>query len=237
MSRTTFDGYKKVEGLRWQCTDCINDLKGIWSKLDELASALNEIRSLVSLSGLVKSAITDVFRDREPTFRSSERDGGSSDRSKQPVTMSKKKKRRSKGSKRHKSSTPINSTVIQTTLESQASSDVTIITTPNIDTGSTQPIRSVEPRTYLWLNGFHHQTTTKQIIDLVASTLNIPSVDVICRSLKSNRRTYSDSDHISFRVGLTNIKDALSTNRWPKGVMCKLFKSKNSNARQPVILG
>lgn len=243
MSRTMFDGYKKVEGLRWQCSDCINDLKVIWSKLDELVLAVNEIRSTISLGSLVKSAISDVFRDRDPSFKPSENNncGSLAECTAQSFVKSKnkKKKRRANGKNRLKSSTPVNGTVIQTTLASQSSSERTIVGTPSIDSASTQTIRNAENRTYLWLNGFHHQTTSKQIIDLVAKTMNVSGTDVICRSLKSSRRTYSDGDPISFRVGLktADVKDALTTDRWPKGVMCKLFNSKNSNARQPVVLG
>lgn len=104
---------------------------------------------------------------------------------------------------------------------------------------SGQTIRTAESRTYLWLNGFHHDTSTEQIIKLVATTMNVQECDVICRSLKSNRRTYTDFDQVSFRVGVksSDAKDALTTDRWPKGIMCKLFKSKNSKNRQPVRLG
>lgn len=67
MTRTTFDGFKKVNGLRWQCEQCIDDYTGIWTKLDELTSVVNEIKSLINLCGLVKSAISEAFRDHGPT--------------------------------------------------------------------------------------------------------------------------------------------------------------------------
>ncbi|KAJ6643667.1 hypothetical protein Bhyg_08631 [Pseudolycoriella hygida] len=103
-------------------------------------------------------------------------------------------------------------------------------------TPPTGAVRTAESRTYLWLSGFHHQTTTAQIIDLVAATLAVKGHDIICRSLKSSRRTYTDFDKVSFRVGLksSDLKDSLTKDIWPKGVICKLLKSKNYNNRQPV---
>lgn len=69
--------------------------------------------------------------------------------------------------------------------------------------------------------------------------MKVREADVICRSLKSSRRTYTEFDSISFRVGLraVDVKDALTAGKWPKGVACKLFKSKNLEVRQPVKLG
>lgn len=121
------------------------------------------------------------------------------------------------------------------------STEATVVPNENDidDRGSNHPIRIAEKRTYLWLNGFHHETTSNQVVKLVASTMRIQEPDVICRSLKSSRRSYTEFDQISFRVGIksTDLKDALTTDRWPNGIVCKLFKSKNSNNRQPVKLG
>lgn len=115
----------------------------------------------------------------------------------------------------------------------------TVVQSVEGNISQSQVIRTAEQRTYLWLNGFHHETTTDQVIKLVSSTMKVREADVICRSLKSSRRSYAEYDHISFRVRLksTAVKDALSADKWPKGVACKLFKSKNSNVRQPVKLG
>lgn len=70
MTRSAFEVYKKVEGLRWQCTGCTNDFKGIWEKLNDLAAAVNEIKTLINLGGLVKAAVSEIFRVDDPTARS-----------------------------------------------------------------------------------------------------------------------------------------------------------------------
>lgn len=258
LTRTTFDVYKKVDGLRWQCTDCTNDFKGIWSKLDDLSTTVNEIKSMISLGGLVKAAISEVFRDNGPVICSSvNQHVPSVDRHMQKQQRSVKKNhgksKRPKGKRKKiaQSSTP-NVSIIQSTtsmhsqtlsthspLDSESvSSNATVV--PNtVPDRSDQMIRTAEKRTYLWLNGFHHESTSNQVINLVASTMNVQGSEIVCRSLKSSRRNYTDFDQISFRIGLksSDVKDALTTDRWPKGVVCKLFNSKNSNIRQPVKLG
>lgn len=240
LSRTTFDVYKKVEGLRWQCTDCTNDFKGIWSKLDELAKSVNDMKSMISVSGMVKAAVREVFRDNKPASCSSVNPNIQSTESHER----KGKRKRNNRKKVPQSSTPINVSTIQPTASLQSLSQTT---DPSAESSANttvvpndiQTIRTAEKRLYLWLNGFHHDTTSQQVIKLVASTLCIQESEVICRSLKSSRRTYTDFDQISFRVGLKEsvIGDGLSADRWPKGVICKLFKSKNSINRQPVKLG
>lgn len=243
MSRTTFECYKKVDGLRWQCTNCVNEIEGIWTKLDELTALVNEINSKVNLSGIVKAAVGEVLRENVPIVRAS---NSPANLTVNPVcaTVNKKKNRCKRKNKKSKSSTPVNGSVTQpnssaqltpSRLESSSSTlDITVV--PAVET--VESIRMAEKRTYIWLNGFHHETTTSQVIKLVATTMDVRESDVICRSLKSGRRTYTESDQISFRVGLrsSDVKDVLTTNRWPKGVVCKLFKSKNSSARNPVIL-
>lgn len=250
ISRSIFDGYKKINGLRWQCPDCINEFNGIWTKLDDLTTVVNEIKTMINLCGLVKSTISEALRDHDSIIRSSDNICNSpTNRHEQQVVEKRTKHRRSKGKKNTKSSKPVNSTIIQTTtgvplahvvLESSIeSSNNTVVATPTIDNDSSQTIRTAESRTYLWFNGFHHETTTNQIINLVSRTMSVQRSDIICRSLKSSRRTYTEFDQVSFRVGFksTDLKDALTTDRWPKGVVSKLFKSKNSSNRQPVKLG
>lgn len=251
MTRTTFDGFKKVNGLRWQCEQCINDYTGIWAKLDELTSVVNEIKSLINLCGLVKSAISEAFRDHGPTTSPSNNNcPAATNFNSQPAVKRSIRRRGTAKKKIAISSTPLNSTVIPSSVKSQnplahlsigssiGTADNTIVTAPVNNCGTSHQIRIAESRTYLWISGFHHQTTTNQIINLVANTLNVEGSGIICRSLKSSRRTYTDFDQVSFRVGLKSmdLKDALTTNRWPKGVVCKLFNSKNYDNRQPVIL-
>lgn len=62
-SRTIFDGYKKVSGLQWQCTNCIDHLDRIWIKLEELTTLVNDIKSTINLCGIVKSAINESISD------------------------------------------------------------------------------------------------------------------------------------------------------------------------------
>lgn len=246
MTRTTFDVYKKVEGLRWQCSECINEFKGIWGKLDDLTTMVNEIKSMINLCGLVKSAVTDVLRDLNPTIRSPDAQPAKHLGQHNVITGS--KRRKSKRKRNTMSSTPVNAGINHTAIEHQiplphessvVSSNDTIIATNANTASSEQSIRTADTRTYLWLNGFHHETTTNQIVNLVAKTMDINESDIICRSLKSGKRSYTEFDQVSFRVGLksTDLKDALTTKKWPRGVICKSFNSKNYNKRQPVILG
>lgn len=241
--------YKKVDGLRWQCSICINEFNGIWKRLDDFIILVNDIKTTINLGSLVKSAVSEVFREsvsinhtpQDPLIVSNN----------PPVVRAKTTKRKRRQSKQGKptiSSTPVNGSISHTSSSSQGpvytvnlessteSMNVTVI--PTAEPGSTQTIGSAENRTYLWLRGFHYETTSNQVIDLVAKTINVNGSDIICRSLKSSRRAYTESDHISFRVGLrpTDVKNALSTKNWPNGVVCKLFNSKNLNTRQPVRL-
>lgn len=249
MTRTTFDVYKKVDGLRWQCSDCMNDFKSVWSKLEELSTTVNEIKTMISLGGMVKSAINEVFCINSQTIRPTDNQRVPS--TDQQITTKNKrggnKRRQGKRKRIAPSSTPINVSVIQTTSSSQSQTTIIPSETSTVSTESTvipnvssaHQIRAAEKRTYLWLNGFHNETTVDQVTKLVANVMKVNEPDVICRSLKSTRRVYTEFDQISFRVGLktTDVKDALTTDRWPKGIVCKLFKSKNSNNRQPVKLG
>lgn len=250
MSRTIFDGYKKVEGLRWQCPDCINEFNGIWAKLDDLTTLVNEIKTTINLYGMVKSAIGEVLRDKNFADHSSEMPYiPSTDRPEEP-TLNKNKRKRKKR-QNNQSSTPLNTHILESTshtgdpilptvnLDSSVESSNNITIVQSTDSSTSRTIRTAENRTYLWLNGFHHQTTTNQIIDMVVNTMEVREADIICRSLKSSRRTYTELDRISFRVGLkaADVKDALTAGKWPNGVVCKLFKSKNLEVRQPVKLG
>lgn len=251
MSRTAFEAYKKVEGLRWQCRECLNEFKGIWNKLDDLTTIVNEVKTMINLCGMVKTAIGEAFSDNYTVIRSpKESIDAPKVRLEHPVANEKVKRRR-KNKRKVTSSTPINGSSDHTIMQSDMHSSAidllestvvrvnnTVAQTVQCNTSQSQVIRTAEKRTYLWLNGFHHETTTDQVIKLVSITMDVREADVICRSLKSSRRSYAELDHISFRVGLksSDVKDALSAGKWPKGVACKLFKSKNSNVRQPVIL-
>lgn len=67
------------------------------------------------------------------------------------------------------------------------------------------------------------------MVSLVSKVLQINEKDIICRSLKSSRRTYNDFNHISFRIGLkaADVKDAFQPKKWPEGISCKYFNQKN----------
>lgn len=253
MSRTTFDGYKKVEGLRWQCCGCSNEIDGIWTKLDHLTNLVNEIKDSINLCGMVKASIGEFFSDNFPDTRNSIHGHTEVDtfRSNTPKKVSRRNAKRRNISKKKISSTPTENTAAQSMITSNDSSSTptvildssgaalnnTIIPAGNnLDIDDT--VRVAVKRTYLWLSGFHHETTTNQIIRLKSKTLNVRESDIICRSLKSSRRSYSEFDHVSFRVGLrsSEINDALSTDKWPKGTRCKLFMSKNLHVRTPVML-
>lgn len=98
MSRTIFDGYKKVCGLRWQCPDCINDFEGIYKKLDDLTIVVNEIKSTMNLFGLVKTAIDDALK---PYVNSPSPPAISSDASHDvEVKVKKKKKKKMKSNRK-----------------------------------------------------------------------------------------------------------------------------------------
>lgn len=71
-SRTIFDGYKKVTGLRWQCTNCVDEFNGIWTKLDNLTDLMNEMKTMINLCGLVKSAIDSAFQEVVPMIHAKE---------------------------------------------------------------------------------------------------------------------------------------------------------------------
>lgn len=121
----------------------------------------------------------------------------------------------------NESSATLDSTVIENTQPPSQSQSTNVITNHGI--------RIAEKRTYLCLSGFHHTSTTQQVSSFVSRVLGLSEGDVICRSLKSGRRTYTDFHHISFRIGLrsTHIADALQQDKWPAGISCKLFNSKN----------
>lgn len=239
-TRNTVEIYKKIDGLKWQCKTCSNEFKVIWTKLEELVSCVSEIKSMINLCGMVKTAIDEAFQAKCPNSCSSEGNTATHpDHHKQTASGKTVKRQppKKKKKKPSKSSTPVSSTFIQTTTpqtqsnQSAVKSSIesvtdTVIQADANDGNSTHGIRTVETRTYLWLNGFHHETTTSQVIKLVASTMSIHEAEIICRSLKSGRRTYTDLDQVSFRVGVrtTDLADALTTNRWPKGVVCKMFK-------------
>lgn len=257
MTRTTVETYKKVQGLKWQCSDCLNESNGIWMKLDELTTLVNEIKSTITLFSMVKSAVAEAFSEQNsgvvPFVESNIDTNG--DIHENVNNQKRRKKRPTKKTKKFASSTPTNGNINSNTIripkpsrrdptEPFVTHESTLSSTDNtvIASAGRNPspsIRTAERRTYLWMSGFHYATTAEQVVNLVKTTLDVQEYDVICRSLKSNRRTYTDFDHVSFRVGLKpdDVKDALSTGKWPKGVNCKLFNSKNSNARQPVKLG
>lgn len=254
-SRNFFDGYKRVPGLKWQCSKCIDDFNGIWTKLEDLTTVVNEIKSLINLSGLIKSAIADTFNGDMPVERPTVTTA--------PMTQSdihkkskKKKKRQNKPPSKKdrivessqpttndKANVPFNFNVsdpINATLQPNASNDHlhstviehSILTNQHqrtISQSQDYGIRVAEKRSYLWLGGFHHTSTVKQVQSLVSKILQIAESEVICRSLKSGRRQYNDFQHISFRIGLksTDVKDAFEPNKWPEGVSCKYFNQKN----------
>lgn len=70
ISRTIFDGYKKVPGLKWQCSACMDEFNHLSRKLDDLTALVNEMKSSINLYGLVKSTIVDVFKDGLPSENS-----------------------------------------------------------------------------------------------------------------------------------------------------------------------
>lgn len=259
-TRSAFDAYKKVVGLRWHCPDCLNDFKGFLEKLDELTATVNEIKALIDLGGMVKAAINEAIVATDSAGHFSGKPSAASTVRRELQDTGKKAKRRSNQRKSKKkvakTSTPVTGTN-KVSMESREAAEnislVSLIASDSIDDAnntvvptnnntndnpSTRGIRTVETRTYLWLNGFHHDTTTSQIIKLVADTMNVEESEVICRSLKSGRREYTEFDQVSFRVGLKtkDLRDALTTDKWPKGIICKLFKSKNCSTRLPVKL-
>lgn len=50
----------------------MNDFKSVWSKLEELSTTVNEIKTMISLGGMIKSAINEVFCNNSPTVRSTD---------------------------------------------------------------------------------------------------------------------------------------------------------------------
>lgn len=274
-SRTSFDGYKKVSGLKWQCSECIDEFNRLWTKLDGLTDLVNEIKMMINLSGLVKSTIKDIFNEGFAGMKSTAVDAVQSI-SKGSANKNKKKKKRQnnlqKQNRKAESSPPVNSifppvtksqqfqepfpynsnethevssnaTVVQSTLQMDISNDRLSSTMiershatnlpPNVSVSNVSnhnfDIRVAEKRSYLWLSGFHHTSTAKQVISLVSKLLTINESDIICRSLKSSKREYNDFQHISFRIGLksSDIKDAFQPNKWPEGIICKYFNQKN----------
>lgn len=272
MSRTIFDGFKKVCGLRWHCTNCTNEFEGIWTKLDDLAVAVNDIKSMITLTGLVKAAVDDAFKCRVSSpIQPTPLTNVSHDSCLKVKKKQKKKKKKdnnvnknvnsrnavrnpdSSNKKSDYSTSPIrldehlqnDDTGLQTCPvnssspnASTATLDLTIIENvqsiplPSQDLSVSNPghgIRVADKRTYICLSGFHHTTTTQQVVLFVSRVLSVNEKEIVCRSLKSSRRTYSDFQHVSFRIGLrtTYANEALQPNKWPAGISCKLFDQKN----------
>lgn len=257
MTRTIFDGYKKVSGLRWQCSNCINEFDTIHTKLDDLTISVNEIKSLINLSGLIKLAVDDAFNRRGHI--SSDKSAELTSVSSAAHSKKKKKKKQSNADTQNISdsngkfqsqptTTPVildnlpldiaNSTSPMNYSPNASLLDSTIVENVQLnsplpqsvsDTQPTDEIRVADKRTYLWLSGFHHTTTTKQVILLVSRVLSLDAKEIVCRSLKSGRRTYTDFQHVSFRIGLrsSHANNALKSDKWPVGITCKLFNQKN----------
>lgn len=276
-TRTFMESYKKVSGLKWQCSNCIDDYNRLWTKLDELSSTVNEIKSSINTYGLVKSAISDVFKDR---FFDNQATTAITAPMVTPIGIAKgnkknKKKKNAEGRQNvnkqshRKTSTPsnecngtidqllnnrsdrlpftfslpisgqnnnsmhnidassdlMNSTIVERVPIANSQATQSSITTNPTNHG----IRVADKRTYLWLSGFHHSSTAQQVASLVSNILKVDENEIICRSLKSSRRSYNDFQHISFRIGLrsSDVKDALHPDKWPVGISCKLFDSKN----------
>lgn len=153
LTRSSFDVYKKVEGLKWQCTECTNDLKGIWKKLDELTTMVNDLKTTVSLGGLVKSVISEAIRSNGVACSTGQSNLSSTNRQVHGVGNStkKQKQRRNKRKKNGAvSSTPVNGNTMQATIiESTINPDnVTIIPSSGYVVGSSNVIRTAESRTY-----------------------------------------------------------------------------------------
>lgn len=283
MSRTIFDGYKKVPGLKWQCDVCIKDFSGLCTRLDDLTTMVKEMKSSIDLFGLVKRAIEEVDENRNlPSRQTMLTEVPLSFRSK----SKKKKKTKSSNFNQNKSNVTddvdenvthnhvpkpllldallptddgstelsnvspapsihdesidtLDTTVI---LNVQSSSEVSTDVLDTTVTQNVQPspqisndtiinhgIRIADKRTYLCLSGFHHTSTSQQVIRFVSSLLAIDESNVLCRSLKSSRRKYTDFQHISFRIGLKSVHAnvALQTGKWPAGIKCTLFNQKN----------
>lgn len=256
-SRTIFDGYKKVNGLRWQCTNCIDEFNGICTKLDNLTYLVNEMKTMINLCGLVKSAVDSALQEFVPTINSKKATNTIDDTPIPNNKKSKKKKKRkqNKHVRNIESSSPLNGNVIHETPVSLNTSTVSLSSHTDVSSDQLEStvieadtransnsqqsnvhdhninhgIRIADKRKYLWLSGFHYSTTAHQVVSMVSSILAVNKSEIICRSLKSSRRNYDDFHHISFRVGLknTDIKDALHPNKWPEGITCKIFNPKN----------
>lgn len=280
-SRTFMDSYKKVSGLRWKCTNCIDESKGLRTILDELTKSVNEIRSMIDTYGLVKSAVTAVFEENmhetSPDINGHTVQPVEKDNQKKKSNVKGRQNRKKKG-KQSSSKPSINNTVpcenqnnqrseippfifdgqesfpndesIQTIISLEDSSNEHLNSTvircatessSTIQSSTTQSftkqnsnhfgIRIADRRTYLWLGGFHHTSTAQQVTKFVSKILSVDENDIICRSLKSSRRTYNDFHHISFRIGLRSkdTKDAFLPNKWPAGITCKPFNQNQKN--------
>lgn len=209
---------------------------------------------MLNLSILVKSAVVEAINggtEIKHQVTSNVRKAQSDNQQK----LKKKKKRRHNNSSKRKqtaeSGSPsttgrlpfnfnttadLDTTIIPATV-SHISSDnqlnSTIIGQPtqasNITASSvSHGVRIADKRTYLWLSGFHHTSTVPQVTSLVSEVLGLQENDIICRSLKSAKKNYSDFNYISFRIGLksTDVKGAFQPNKWPEGIVCKYFESK-----------
>ncbi|KAJ6639525.1 hypothetical protein Bhyg_12271 [Pseudolycoriella hygida] len=176
--------------MQWQCTTCIDDFNGLWTKLEGLTDLVNEIKSMINLCGLVKSTVVEALSDSKPI--------------------------------KQQKSPMIELPAQKATIATQPLN----VPAPIDDYG----IRLAEKRSYLWLSGFHHTSTTQQVSSLVSKVLGIQEKDIICRSLKSGKRDYSDFNHISFRIGLksSDVKDAFEPNKCPVGIIYNKMAHKST---------
>lgn len=235
--------------------------------MDELAAAVNDIKSMITLTGLVRAAVDDAFTSRvtpliEPAMltnasqdscpkvkkkkknkkKSNVINGNVNNRNAVPNSDSSNKKsdnsqlpirldeisieetdKPANSSSPNASIVSLDSTIIENVLNVQS------VNLPTRNPNTNHGIRIADKRIYIWLSGFHHTSTAQQVVSFVSRVLSVEEKEIVCRSLKSGHRTYTDFHHVSFRIGLrsTYANEALQPNKWPTGISCKLFNQKN----------